>query len=300
MGTDSYFSEKEGIAQSDNTDENLSPEFWAGVVAIINARVEDGSFAQSFPDNCMDDPLPFQTDRRALGDLFSAEHGDIGWPLRQGDVPKVHQALDAIEFFVRIVSQVTDRNPHVSSSHGHLHDHFSKFDREAGQKQLIDDTNRLLRRCGHPFEINSEGIASRLGPPTFRETLQVAIFSTGDVVLDDFLEIARSKYLSPDLQVRMEALEKLWDAWERLKSLLPGDKKTSTKALLDGVTAEPHLRETIEAEANELTRIGNEFMIRHSETGKTPITESEHIDYFFQRMFAFIWLVLRSHDWSGT
>ena len=39
-------------------------------------------------------------------------------------------------------------------------------------------------------------------------------------------------------KVSKEALEKLWDAWERLKTLEAGDKKSSIKTLLD--KAAPH------------------------------------------------------------
>ena len=49
----------------------------------------------------------------------------------------------------------------------------------------------------------------------------------------------------------------------------------------------------MEGEARELTNIGNTFMIRHSETEKVPIKESEHVDYLFHRMFALILMILR-------
>ena len=44
------------------------------------------------------------------------------------------------------------------------------------------------------------------------------------------LESARRKFLDPDPAVRLEALEKIWDAFERVKTLeIPGDgnKKVS-------------------------------------------------------------------------
>jgi hypothetical protein len=67
--------------------------------------------------------------------------------------------------------------------------------------------------------------------------------------------------------VRRESLEKLWDAWERLKTLEPGkDKKASTTALLDKVSSEPMFRAYLEHEATRLTEIGNTFMIRHTES----------------------------------
>ncbi len=41
-------------------------------------------------------------------------------------------------------------------------------------------------------------------------------------------------------------------------------------------------------------------MIRHYETGKVPITESDHIDYLFHRMFALVLMILRMRGTSGV
>jgi hypothetical protein len=130
-----------------------------------------------------------------------------------------------------------------------------------------------------------------------------AVFRTGDVELDRLLEAARSKFLSTDVTVRRESLEKLWDAWERLKTLEPGvDKKASVCALLDRAATEPEFRATMETEAYELTRIGNQFMIRHTETNKVPVQLSLHVDYLFHRLFGLIWLCLqaRAGDAAGA
>ena len=58
--------------------------------------------------------------------------------------------------------------------------------------------------------------------------------------------------------------------------------------------AEPVFRTKLDAEAQELTAIGNTFMIRHTETDKIPISDSAQVDYFFHRMFAMVRLVLRA------
>lgn len=109
------------------------------------------------------------------------------------------------------------------------------------------------------------------------------------------LEDAREKFLNRNLKVRRESLERLWDAWERLKTLEPGkDKKAKVKALLDHVSKEPTFRQVVEDEASALTGIGNNFMIRHTEVGKVAITTSRDVDYFFQRLFSLIHLLLRS------
>lgn len=112
--------------------------------------------------------------------------------------------------------------------------------------------------------------------------------------MDDLLENARAKFLAKEPQTRKESLEKIWDAWERLKTLEPGNKKTSAKLLLDKAVNEPHLRERIEKEAIELTEIGNMFRIRHSETNKVPIERDEDVEYLFYRLFSLILLILKT------
>lgn len=97
---------------------------------------------------------------------------------------------------------------------------------------------------------------------------------------------------------RQDALEKLWDAFERIKTLEDGaNKKESATRLLDRVSPKaPKFRAFIEREAKELTTIGNELRIRHSETDKEPVTSSEKVDYLFHRLFSFLHLLLGETD----
>jgi hypothetical protein len=100
--------------------------------------------------------------------------------------------------------------------------------------------------------------------------------------------------LSHDPNTRRESLEKLWDAWERLKTLdTPSDKARSIQNLLDQVTSEPTYRSLLETEARALSNnIGNAFQIRHHEIGKAPVSDDSQVDYFFHRLFAFMLLIL--------
>jgi len=124
--------------------------------------------------------------------------------------------------------------------------------------------------------------------------LKRTLFNTGDRTLDNMPEECRTKFLDCNPLVHREALERLWDAWERLKSLAdPGDKKKSVKIILDAVTSEPSLRARLEAEAVELRSIGNSHLIRHSEVNQAPVIDVDHVDYLFHRLFAMIQLVLR-------
>jgi hypothetical protein len=285
---DLYYSERhEGEAERERQD--ISGSFWGGFVSLVESRSRDGWFAERYPIHCVDAPLPVETDHVSLGQAFSAHNSRVPWPLDSQNVPTTLDALDAVDFFGRSVSMPTRRVYHDYGRHNHI----TSFDRAQGFEGYRAEVNTMLRRCGHPYELDTSGRIQRLGPPVLQESLASAVFSSGDLELDRLLETARRKFQDPDLNIRMEALEKLWDAWERLKTILPGDKKTSVKALLDAVVAEPTLRDRVEGEARELTDIGNIFMIRHSETDRVPIKESEHIDYLFHRMFALILMIIR-------
>ena len=112
---------------------------------------------------------------------------------------------------------------------------------------------------------------------------------------------ARTRFLSPKEEDRRDALEKLWDAFERIKTLEPGaDKRAQANAILDRA-AKPgsKYRHAIAQEAAELTTIGNTFRIRHSETTQEPLTSLDQIDYLFTRMFSFVRMVLRGSARGG-
>jgi hypothetical protein len=126
--------------------------------------------------------------------------------------------------------------------------------------------------------------------------LAQSVFKTGDATLDELLEASRTKFLHRDLKVRKESLEKLWDAWERLKTIGPGKNKAEqAQGLLEKAVPEITFRARLEKEAKELTDIGNSFMIRHTETNKIPITDSSQVDYLFHRLFAMIRLLLHGN-----
>jgi hypothetical protein len=125
--------------------------------------------------------------------------------------------------------------------------------------------------------------------------------STGDAETDRLLEAARARIASPKPEDRQDALEKLWDAFERLKTLEPGtNKKAQADTMLDRATPPgSRLRQVLGEDAHGLTVIGNSFRIRHSETSQELLTAPEQIDYLFTRMFAFVRIVLKATSRGG-
>ncbi len=297
-----YFSESE-TGPTPRTADTVSPQVWGGIVARVNSLVSSGGFGEEFPDVCPDGSCVTGTDREAFGLALQAEVPDIRWPLEtthrdEGGwsygtkpfAPDTMAVLDFVQFCYAHVSKPIRDSYHSFFKHHHL-----SFDRERGRLGFRKRVNRIFARNGLAFELQGDGSVIRLAPPLLAESIRSPLPASGDPTLDDMLEDARKKFLSPDPKLRGESLERLWDAWERLKSLDdPTDKKRSVASLLDKVSTEPTLRAILEVEARELTDIGNRFMIRHSEVHKVPVRESVHQDYLFHRMFSLIYLLIRT------
>lgn len=284
-----YFSDRErGPAPRIRPD--IPQAAWGGIVAVIDSLAGNGALGIDFPDECPDGRGPVGTHSHNLGLALQAEIPELMWPLRAGELPPTLAILDLLEFTHRHVAEPIQDSFHSFFGHYHLN-----FDRNQGQQDFRARVNRILERNGIAFELGDDGLVRRLAAPALQELLSQQAFATGDSTLDALLEAARTKFLNPDAQVRREALEKLWDAWERIKTLEPGaNKKASTRALLDKAATEPEFRSLLENEASSLTAVGNTFRIRHAETNQVELQTEDHVDYLFHRMFALVWMLLRA------
>lgn len=144
---------------------------------------------------------------------------------------------------------------------------------------LVRDIQRLIEE-------------SRPIPPILSEAMG-NLPKSGDGILDNFLHDAYTQFRDPAPKSREEATKKLWYAWERLKSIgIEGDKKRSVEMLLQNASPDPKFYQLLDDEATNLTKIGNKFHIRHSETDQTPLTQPEQFDYLFHRLYALIHFLL--------
>jgi len=114
---------------------------------------------------------------------------------------------------------------------------------------------------------------------------------TIDEELDALINEAKERFTKPtDKQI---ALEKLWDAFERIKTHFGTNKRESSSTLVDMISSDFD-REFIDNEFKELTTIGNSYRIRHHEQGKIEIKDIKHIEYLFLRMLALLNLCLEN------
>lgn len=296
-----YFSDRENGPRA-RTEQVISPIVWAGVGATVQALINSGAFGLRFPERSPDGQAICGSDSDALATSVIAEMPGLVWPLettrlvedgflaqRESVAPETLLILDFLELIYASVTKPTLGKHHDFFSHHHL-----TFDQQAGQEEFRATVNRIFSRNGMTFEMLSTGRIVRVLPPVLGEDLKRTIFRTGDRTLDNMLDECRVEFSDRNPLVRREALERLWDGWERLKSFAdPNDKKKSIRIILDATSAEPSLRERLENEAIELTSIGNSHLIRHSEVNQVPVIDVDQVDYLFHRLFAMIQLVLR-------
>lgn len=296
-----YFSDRENGPRA-RTEQIISPEVWAGLVATVQALINSAAFGLRFPERCPDGQAICGSDEGVIAASVIAEMPGLTWPLetsrlvddgflRQHEpfAPDTLLILDFVEFVYASAAKPVPGKHHDFFNHHHF-----TFDQPAGQEEFRATVNRIFSRNGMAFEMLSTGRIVRVLPPVLGEELRRTIFRTGDRTLDNMLEECRLKFSDRSPLVRREALERLWDAWERIKSLAdPSDKKRSIKITLDATASEPLLRARLEEEATELNSIGNSHLIRHSEVNQVPVIDVDHIDYLFHRLFAMIQLLLR-------
>jgi hypothetical protein len=284
------------------TNESLDESTARGILGLVSSKISEQWFGAAFPYPCPDGQFNAGNDERKM-QARMAVYG-ILWPedsLRQYDrdedldlVPTDGHLFDLIEFSYEHIAR-----PIIRGEHGWFNHYHYSYDQAEGRNHFEAEVNRIFERNGIAYELKS-GEVTRIAPTGLQEALAETTFRTGDPTLDGLLEDARHKFLNRDLKVRKESLERLWDAWERLKTIKPGkDKSAQAHNLLATAVTDPALFARIDKEARELTEIGNSFMIRHTETTKVPIEGSAHVDYLFHRMFALILLLLRGNGLGG-
>lgn len=113
---------------------------------------------------------------------------------------------------------------------------------------------------------------------------------TEDKELNKLIEESKDRFVNNDRQV---AIEKLWGAFERLKTHFhsEGLKKNLSAEKLVNLVSEDFDKDFMNEEFDKLTKIGNDYRIRHHETNRKEL-KPVHLNYFYFRMLSLIDLCL--------
>lgn len=200
--------------------------------------------------------------------------------------------LDLIEFFAENVRDVVVGGFHSYFGHHHLTCQNSRN----VCAQFRDEINSIFQKTGLLYELNTNLQVERIvenSPLT--PAVESAIAAVKEVGTRELLQEAILLHRSPYPADVRDAVEKLWDAYERLKTYYTtmNKAKSAEKIVNDMAARQVPYVTLFDTEFRALTKIGNDFRIRHHETDKVEITDVRYYDYFFNRCLSLIALAIQ-------
>ena len=310
-----YFSDKEGV-NNGSISFRISADVWNGIAVIVNSLIGNNLLAKDFPKQCPDvngicgvDEQSFYMAAFAVisgtKSLLPRHGGDIQYlsSTSQFDIPfeseeeiekkKIcftYDVLDFIEFTYRHINDVQN---------GAYHDYFKHYelkfpDTVVARVKFVSEINEIFERNYVGFKLCDDGNIQRIVDEVL---LHPICSSKKEPKLEELIQDATNKFRNPRLNERKIALEKLWDAFERLKTIeIPEEKqkKRSADILLSKASlGQAPFKDILENECKTLTNIANQYQIRHFEKYTEPIASEEHLDYLFYRMYSLLSLLSR-------
>ena len=200
--------------------------------------------------------------------------------------------LDLIEFFAENVRDVV-----VGSFHSYFgHYHLTCQNSRNVCAQFRDEINSIFQKTGLLYELNTNLQVDRIvenSPLTPEVEATVATVKEPGTL--ELLQEAVLLHKSPYPADIRDASEKIWDAFERLKTYYTALNKrdSAAKIVNDMSGGQSDYAVLFDTEFKALTTIGNSYRIRHHETDKIEINDIRYYDYFFNRCLSLIALAIQ-------
>lgn len=227
-----------------------------------------------------------------IPDLYINEAGKVDLPSEENYNQLA--LIDYIEFFAQNIMDITViwNNPKYRDF-----EYIDCLSTKYITNNFRDEINNIFNLAALTFVLNENGNIERINEwCSFVDEIQKDIEKVNEDGLEELLEEAVKLYKDPNPVSRKNAVEKLWDAFERLKTYYGANKKQSADKLVNSMaTNNEYFLQLFNDEFQVLTRIGNECRIRHHEMDKVEISE-EYYDYLFHRCISLIGLAIKYLD----
>ncbi len=299
------FSDREGVKRPQR--ETISNRIWKGITAIIQRFIGADCLSKDFPQLCPDGNGICGFDSEDFNNVLSATIPIMHYPFPSFEYLQSdpwaeeeeqytesniqYGILDTIEFVYSHIYGAIKDPKHYHSFFNHYELSFSNGITE--RESFREAINQLFERNGISFRLIETGQIIRNLTPLIDE--DQAHITTADKKVHDLLTTSLEKIHNPRFEERKLGLEKLWDAFERIKTVYDQTKNKSdsiNKLLGDISSGNDLLQSELSDECRLLTNIGNKFQIRHFESDTKPIDDPNVVDYFYCRMFALLKLLL--------
>lgn len=230
--------------------------------------------------------------RIRIPSLFRDEFDRICEPTNDDEYDQ-YALLDLIEFFAQNIEDIDERWNNERYQNYKTIDCLNSSDIFEDFQEAI---NEIFIESGLLYKLTDEKIIERIvenSPLTIEIENNIAVVR--EVGTRELLKDAIALYKTPNPSARQDSVEKIWDAFERLKTYYTTlDKKHSSEKIVnDMARGNENFVDLFNDEFKKLTEIGNKFRIRHHETNKIDITDICYYDYLFNRCLSLIALAIQ-------
>ncbi len=296
---DSLFSDRHNMCEKRTHTEHITKEMYALLVGVCNRYLMN--LAGMFPEYCYDNAEQVcGVDRNSLKNyllfripgLFFDYQGIVVAPM--GDEFNQYALLDYIEFIALYITDYQDQGYHSYFQHQHI---------KVLKTTMVFDTyrqaiNEVFALTGLLYVLNYKKQVERVTDTDAQIAInQATIKEVQEPGLKQLIEDAIELYKNPRPEIYHTAVEKIWDALERIKTVFvrPGiDKKASVSELIHRMSSgQQEYKNLFDNEFQVLTNIGNQYRIRHHEMDRIDISDEQYYGYFFNRCFSLVCLALR-------
>lgn len=224
--------------------------------------------------------------------LFRDEYDRICVPMC-GDEYDQYALLDYIEFFAQNIRDISER---WNNERYRNYKTIECFNSSEIFKDFKEAINQIFTESGLLYELTDEKIIERIVENNVLTTeIEDNFKAIDEIGIKELLKDSVTLYKTPNPTARQDSVEKIWDALERLKTYYTTlDKKHSIEKIVrDMANGNDDFVDMFNDEFNALTKIGNDYRIRHHETNRIDITDIRYYDYLFNRCLSLIALAIQ-------
>lgn len=173
---------------------------------------------------------------------------------------------------------------------------FTVFDVIESFNRHTTKSSQFRNEINAIFKLNNINVELRNGEVHSTSNKAIGLDDSTNINEAGLEELIRTAEVSYNKGEYSYAVEKIWDAFERIKTYYPTlDKKKSAEKIINDISyGNEHIKKMFDNEFKVLTDTGNSYRIRHHEINKIDISKELHYKYFYKRCLALISVIVEN------
>lgn len=173
---------------------------------------------------------------------------------------------------------------------------FTVFDVIESFNRHTTKSSQFRNEINAIFKLNNINVELRNGEVHSTSNKAIGLDDSTNINEAGLEELIRTAEVSYNKGEYSYAVEKIWDAFERIKTYYPTlDKKKSAEKIINDISyGNEHIKKMFDNEFKVLTDTGNSYRIRHHEINRIDISKELHYKYFYKRCLALISVIVEN------